>query len=49
MTPDELDLMESLCRAIAVETDRQKLGELIQELNELLEQGAPAELGRGGF
>jgi hypothetical protein len=37
MTPDEIERMLALCRQIAVEKDRAKFIQLIEQLNELLE------------
>ena len=38
MTPDEQELMERICKQIAVEKDANKFTELCHELNELLEK-----------
>src|SRR5215467_15073452 len=38
MTPDEQELMERICKQIAVEKDPNKFTELCHELNELLEK-----------
>lgn len=38
MAPEEKQQMESLCKQIQVEKDPKKFGELIQQLNELLER-----------
>jgi len=37
MTPDEREQMAILCQRIAVEQDRNKFTELVDQLNELLE------------
>jgi hypothetical protein len=47
MTPDEREKMHILCQRIAVEKDRQKFTELVDQLNELLEQ-KEARLERAG-
>ena len=38
MTPDEREQMAILCQKIAVEHDRTKFTELVEELNKLLER-----------
>jgi hypothetical protein len=38
MTPDEREQMAILCQRIAVEQDRDKFTELVDQLNELLER-----------
>ena len=38
MTPEEKELMDALCKRIAVEHDPKKFDELVHQLNELLEK-----------
>jgi len=38
VTPEEWELMQTLCKQIAVEKDPKKFSKLVQELNELLEK-----------
>jgi len=38
VTPEEWELMQTLCKQIAVEKDSAKFSKLVQELNMLLEQ-----------
>jgi hypothetical protein len=38
MTPEEKELMDALCKRIAVEQDPKKFDELVFQLNELLEK-----------
>lgn len=38
MTPEEKELMDALCKRIAVEKDSKTFDELVLQLNELLEK-----------
>jgi|HubBroStandDraft_1064217.scaffolds.fasta_scaffold156222_2 hypothetical protein len=38
MTPDERERMQILCERIAIEKDQKKFGDLVQELNDLLDR-----------
>ena len=38
MTPEEWQLMRELCKCIAIEQDPKVFGELVHELNELLQK-----------
>jgi hypothetical protein len=43
MTPEERDLMNALCRRIAVEKELTAFDELVRQLNDLLESKRPRE------
>ena len=38
VTPEEWELMQTLCKQIAVEKDSARFSKLVQELNKLLEK-----------